>query len=71
VVIQARVYRAGRILVFDRSYREEGASQGGKMVKIGPFGMKSAVRQSSFDAYKKVFGRLRADLAAVLAQSSP
>jgi hypothetical protein len=71
VVIQARVYRAGRVLVFDRSYREEGTSQGGKMIGTGAFGMKSAVRQSSFDAYKKVFAKLRADLAAVLAQASP
>ena len=71
VVVQARVFRAGQILVFDRSYREEGTGQGGKMIGAGAFGMKSAVRQSSFDAYKKVFARLRADLAAVLSQGSP
>ena len=71
VVVQARVYRAGRILVFDRSYREEGMGQGGKMFGAGAFGMKSAVRQSSFDAYKKVFSKLRSDLTAVLAQPSP
>lgn len=71
VVVQARVFRAGRILAFDRSYREEGASQAGKMIGAGAFGMKSAVRQSSFDAYKKVFAKLRDDLAAVLAQASP
>ena len=67
VVVQARVYRPGHALVFEKSYREEGDSQGGKMVAGGAFGMKSAVRQSSFDAYKKAFAKLRADLAAALA----
>lgn len=66
VVVQARAFRAGRALLFDRSYREEGGGEGGKMVVTGAFGMKSAVRQSSFDAYKKMFAKLRADLAAVL-----
>ena len=32
----------------------------------GAFAMKSAIRQSSYDAYKKVFVKLRADLDAVL-----
>lgn len=66
VIIQARVYRPGKTLVFDRSYREEGDSQGGKMVAAGAFGMKSAVRQSSFDAYKKAFARIRGDLAPLV-----
>ena len=71
VVVQARVYRPGRALVFEKSYREEGDTQGGKMVGAGAFGMKSAVRQSSFDAYKKVFAKLRADLAGVLGKAKP
>jgi hypothetical protein len=33
--------------------------------------MKSAIRQSSFDAYKKVFAKLRADLVNVLEKPSP
>jgi hypothetical protein len=66
VIIQARVYRPGKALVFDRSYREEGDSQGGKMVAAGAFGMKSAVRQSSFDAYRKAFARIRADLTPLV-----
>jgi hypothetical protein len=37
VVIQARVYRPGKALIFDRSYRDEGDSQGGKMVAAGGF----------------------------------
>ena len=66
VVVQVRAFRAGRALLFDKSYREEGGGEGGKMVAAGAFGMKSAIRQSSFDAYKKVFAKLRSDLAAVL-----
>lgn len=71
VVVQARVYRPGHALAFEKSYREEGDTQGGKMVGAGAFGMKSAVRQSSFDAYKKVFAKLRADLAGILDKSKP
>ena len=71
VVVQARVYRPGHALAFEKSYREEGDSQGGKMVGVGAFGMKSAVRQSSFDAYKKAFAKLRADLAEILEKSKP
>lgn len=59
VVVQARAFRASRTLLFDKSYREEGEGEGGKMVAAGAFGMKSAVRQSSFDAYKKVFAQPR------------
>ena len=41
------------------------------MVMGGAFGMKSAVRQSSFDAYKTVFAKLRADLANMLEMPPP
>ena len=71
VVVLAKVYRSGQLLVFEKSYREEGEQQAGKMVGAGAFGMKSAVRQSSFDAYKKVFARLRADLFVQLEKASP
>ena len=71
VVIQARVYRPGKALVFDKSYREEGDAQGGKMVGAGAFGMKSAIRQSSFDAYKKAFAKIRADLTSVINKQAP
>ena len=66
VAVQARVFKPGRSLLLEKSYREEGEGQGGKMVGAGAFGMKSAVRQSSFDAYKKVFAKLRGDLAVIL-----
>lgn len=68
-VIHAVAYRPGHILVFDKSYREEGERQGEKMFGAGPFGMNSAVRQSSFDAYKKIFIQLRSDVAKALENS--
>lgn len=71
VVVQAKGYGAGHTLLFDKSYREEGDTQGAKMFWGGAFAMKSAIRQSSFDAYKKAFAKLRADLAAVLEKPKP
>ncbi len=50
---------------------EQGFKQGGKMFWGGAFAMKSAIRQSSFDAYKKVFAALRSDIATVLQTSKP
>ena len=38
LVVQARAFRAGRTLLFDKSYREEGEGEGGKMVGQGPSG---------------------------------
>jgi hypothetical protein len=66
VTVHAIAYGAGRSTLFDRSYTEEGDSQGGKMFWGGAFAMKSAVRQSSLDAYRKIFARLRADLDPLL-----
>lgn len=66
VVVQAKAYGSGHVQLFDKSYREEGDTQGAKMFWGGAFAMKSAIRQSSFEAYKKVFARLRADLVTVL-----
>lgn len=71
VVVQAKTYRPGHVLIFEKSYREEGDTQGSKMFWGGAFAMKSAIRQSSFDAYKKVFAKLRADLVNVLEKPSP
>ncbi|MEP7154484.1 MAG: hypothetical protein ABI905_01830 [Betaproteobacteria bacterium] len=50
--------------LFDKVYSGEGETQGGKMFLSGAFGMKSAIRQSSLDAYKKIFAQMRTDLAA-------
>ncbi len=66
VAVRAIAQGTGRVALFDKTYHEEGIRQGGKIFWVGPFGMKSAVRQSSFDAYKKVFKALRLDLEAAL-----
>jgi len=52
--------------IFDKTYMKEGDTQGGRMFWGGAFAMKSAIRQSSYDAYKKVFADLRDDLRAAL-----
>ncbi len=71
VVVQAKAYGPGRELIFDKSYRSEGDTQGGKMFWGGAFGMKSAIRQSSFQAYQSAFSRLRLDLGLIFEKAKP
>ena len=52
--------------LLQKTYTAQGEPQGAKMFWTGVFGMKSAIRQSSLDAFKKVFAELRTDLAAAL-----
>ncbi len=52
--------------ILQKTYTAAGETQGAKMFWGGAFGMKSAIRQSSLDAFKKVFAELRPDLAAAL-----
>lgn len=66
VSVSAAAYGPGRKPFLQKTYTAEGESQGGKMFWAGAFGMKSAIRQSSLDAYKKVFARLREDLQQAL-----
>ncbi len=66
VTVQAAAYGPGKNVLFERTYTEEGMTQGSKMFNAGAFGMKSAVRQSSFDAYMKIFSLLRNDLIEAL-----
>ena len=66
VAITATVYERGMRRVSQKTYIAEGEGQGGKMFFGGAFAMKSAIRQSSLDAFKKVFEQLRADLPAVV-----
>lgn len=66
VSVTATAYDRGRKQLLQKTYSAEGESQGGKMFWAGAFGMKSAIRQSSLDAYKKVFVELRSDLTAAL-----
>lgn len=55
--------RSGNLL-FEKTYSATGDTQGGKMFWGGAFAMKSAIRQSSLDAYKQIFAQLRTDLEA-------
>ncbi len=57
---------AAKAPLLEKSYTKDGDTQGGKMFWGGAFAMKSAIRQSSYDAYKKVFADLRQDLKAAL-----
>ena len=66
IAVVATVYERGRKQIHHKTYRASGESQGAKMFWGGAFGMKSAIRQSSLDAYKKIFAQLRTDLAATL-----
>lgn len=67
VSVTATVSDAGKKQLLQKTYSAEGETQGAKMFWGGAFAMKSAIRQSSLDAYKKVFAQLRDDLARVLA----
>lgn len=62
----AKVYGDDKSVLLEKSYTETGMSQGAKMFWGGAFAMKSAVRQSSFDALKKIFSSLRQDLGEAL-----
>ena len=66
ISMTATVYDRGRRQLLQKTYSAEGETQGAKMFGTGAFGMKSAIRQSSLDAYRKVFAELRSDLAAAL-----
>ena len=66
VSVSATAYDAGKKPLLQKTYSAEGESHGGKMFWGGAFAMKSAIRQSSLDAYKKIFAELRADLARSL-----
>jgi hypothetical protein len=68
-ILRAKAYSADKKVYFDNSYTEVGVSQGAKMFWGGAFAMKSAIRQSSFGALKKIFASLRQDLTNVLLQN--
>lgn len=70
VTVRTVASTASNQKLFDRSYTDTGLSQGGKMFWGGAFAMKSAMRQSSIDAYKKIFVRMRQDLEAALREPS-
>lgn len=64
--VRAIAYGPDKRVLFDKVYSKVGISQGGKMFWAGAFGMKSAIRQSSFDALKQIFKVLRLDLIQAL-----
>ena len=68
-ILRAKAYGADKKVYFDNSYTEVGIRQGAKMFWGGAFAMKSAIRQSSFGALKKIFASLRRDLTNVLVQN--
>jgi hypothetical protein len=62
ITIHAVLFGPGQVKLLDKTYSAEGAKQGAKMFWAGAFGMKSAIRQSSLDAFKKTFAQLRPDI---------
>lgn len=70
VSVSVSAYESGRRQLLQRTYSAEGASQGAKMFWAGAFGMKSAIRQSSLDAYKRIFTEIRSDLGNALRSRS-
>jgi hypothetical protein len=62
LTLHAVMYSAGKNKLFEKSYTANGVRQGAKMFWGGAFGMKSAIRQSSLDAFKQVFAQLRPDI---------
>jgi hypothetical protein len=66
MTVHAEAFGAGPTLVFSRSYTSEGDAEAGKMVGAGAFGQKSAVRQSSLDAFKRIFEQMRPDIVDAL-----
>jgi hypothetical protein len=71
LTVHAIVSGPGHTKLLDKTYSAEGVRQGAKMFWAGAFGMKSAIRQSSLDAFKKAFAELRPDIEKALAAVSP
>ena len=57
------VYNKEKDVLLEKTYTAEGKSQGKKMFWGGAFAMKSAMRQSSLGALKKIFRNIRGDFA--------
>lgn len=66
ITVHAVAYASGRRELLSKDYSAEGFTQGAKMFFGGAFAMKSALRQSSLDAYRKIFAELRPDLQRAL-----
>ena len=66
ITVQAIASTSKGEKLFTKTYTAAGDTQGAKMYWGGPFAMKSAVRQSSLEAYKKIFEQIRGDLAKAM-----
>lgn len=64
--VRARLMDETGQSLLDEVYHAEGPGRGGRMFVGGAFAMKSAMRTSSLEAYKKVFEALRIDLEQLL-----
>jgi len=71
VSVHAIARGSGEASLFEKTYTKDGDTQGGKMFWGGAFAMKSAILQSSHDAYKKVFADRRQDLKVALDSQGP
>lgn len=65
--VHVDAYGTNRTLIFSKSYTGNGQNEAGKMIGLGAFGQMSAVRQSSLDAFKQAFAKMRPDILAALA----
>ncbi|HEV7733133.1 MAG TPA: hypothetical protein VGR62_13265 [Candidatus Binatia bacterium] len=71
VRIHVEAFAPDRRLLLSKDYAGDGDSQAGRMIGLGAFGQKSAVRQSSLVAFRNAFDAMRADLIAIIATPSP
>ena len=62
LVVHGAAYGPNRELLFERDYEGKGKTQLGKMFWGGAFTMKSAIRQSTLEAYQQVLAGIRSDL---------
>ncbi len=66
LTLHAQAFGGGRTQVLSRSYSAEGYIEASKIINAGMYGTKSAVRQSSLDAFKKAFQQMRPDIVEAL-----
>jgi len=66
LTVHVDAYGANKTPLFSKSYTGDGENEAGKMIGLGAFGQMSAVRQSSLDAFKQAFAKMRPDILVVL-----
>lgn len=63
-------YGSNRTRLFSKDYAGEGGAQGAKMFWAGAFGQKSAVRESSLDAFRQAFSLMQPDVISALGREA-